>query len=57
MDNSSLSLTFFANAIKLIRSARHKINRQINLTMVQTYFEIGRMIIDNEQKGNERAKY
>lgn len=57
MNNSSLSSSFFANAIKLIRSARHKIHRQINLTMVQTYFEIGRMIIDNEQKGSERAKY
>ena len=57
MNNSSLNTSFFTNAIQLIRSARHKIHRQINLTMVQTYFEIGRMIIDNEQQGSERAEY
>lgn len=57
MDNSLMNPAFFNNAINLIRSARHKIHRQINLTMVQTYFEIGRMIVENEQKGSERAKY
>ena len=29
----------------------------VNLTMVHTYFEIGRMIIEDEQEGKERAKY
>jgi hypothetical protein len=45
MDNSPLDSSFFTAAINLVRSAQQKINRQINLTMVQTYFEIGKMIV------------
>ena len=36
MQNLQLNTSFFAHAIQLIRSARHKINREINTTMVQT---------------------
>ena len=57
MDNSPLDSSFFTSAINLVRSAQQKINRQINLTMVQTYFDIGKMIVENEQKGDERAEY
>ena len=57
MQNLQLNTSFFAHAIQLIRSARHKINREINTTMVQTYYEIGRMIVDNEQQGHDRAAY
>ena len=57
MDNSPLDSSFFTAAINLVRSAQQKINRQINLTMVQTYFDIGKMIVENEQKGDERAEY
>lgn len=57
MNNSSIDAPFFRNAINLVRSARNKISRQINLTMVQTYFDIGRMIVENEQSGSERAEY
>lgn len=40
------------NSIKsLIKNARGGIIRNINITMVLTYFEIGRMIVDDEQKG------
>lgn len=31
--------------------------RTINQTMVHTYFEIGRMIVEEEQGGKERAEY
>lgn len=29
----------------------------VNLAMVHTYFEIGKMIVEEEQEGNNRAKY
>lgn len=38
-------------------SARHSVLKQINITMVNTYFEIGHMIFENEQSGVKRAKY
>lgn len=31
--------------------------RTINQTMVQTYYEIGRMIVEEEQNGKNRAEY
>ena len=57
MNNLPLDSSFFKDAINLVRLAQQKINRQINLTMVRTYFDIGKMIVENEQKGDERAEY
>ena len=37
--------------------ARKKVLQTVNHTMVITYFEIGRMIIEEEQNGKERADY
>ena len=58
--NSKLSQInhVFVNQIKdLLQSARQQVVRQVNQTMVYTYFEIGRRIIEEEQQGKERAKY
>ncbi|MFA9499230.1 YhcG family protein [Mannheimia sp. E30BD] len=41
----------------LLDMARQKVMTTVNHTMVQTYFEIGRMIVEDELQGNERAKY
>lgn len=41
----------------LIESARHTAIRAINTTMVHTYFHIGRLIVEHEQKGERRAAY
>jgi len=41
----------------LIQTARQSIVRTIDHTMVYTYFEIGRMIVEDEQQGEERAEY
>jgi DUF1016 N-terminal domain len=43
--------------VALIELAHKKVATTVNLTMVHTYFEIGRAIIDDEQDGKERAKY
>jgi len=41
----------------LLNDVRHRIIQSVNHTMVLTYFEIGRMIVEEEQNGNERADY
>ncbi len=41
----------------LLIEARTRVLQTVNHTMVLTYFEIGRMIIEEEQNGKERADY
>jgi len=41
----------------LLNESRYKIVQSVNHTMVLTYFEIGRMIVEEEQNGMERAAY
>lgn len=48
---------FFAQIVDLLQSARSKVMQTINKTMVLTYFEVGRMIVEEEQNGKERAAY
>jgi len=40
-----------------LQNARHQVLRTVNSTMVCTYFEIGRMIVEEEQSGKDRAEY
>ncbi len=48
---------FFSQVVDLLQSARNKVLRTVNQTMVLTYFEIGRMLVEEEQGGKERADY
>lgn len=48
---------FYQKIAKLLTQARNSVVQTINKTMVQTYFEIGRMIVEEEQDGNIRAEY
>ena len=41
----------------LIEEAKGNVVRNINTTMLITNFEIGRMIVEEEQKGKHRADY
>ncbi|MBN2660012.1 MAG: hypothetical protein JXR54_01930, partial [Tannerellaceae bacterium] len=42
---------------ELLKLAQNTVVQTVNKTMVQTYFEIGKMIVKEEQKGKERAEY
>ncbi|MBY0243862.1 MAG: PDDEXK nuclease domain-containing protein [Sphingobacteriaceae bacterium] len=53
----SHSLDFYQQVSDLLKQARENVIRAINTTMVHTYFEIGRMIIEEEQNGSHRAEY
>lgn len=43
--------------VDLLNKARTEIVRNINKTMVYTYYEIGRIIVEEEQEGKGRAGY
>ena len=47
----------YAAIVQLLQSARQAVVRSVNQTMVHTYYEIGRMIVEDEQQGKERAQY
>ena len=58
MNGIEKSTENFYNKIKeLLKQAQTTVVHTVNKTMVITYFEIGKMIIEEEQKGKERAKY
>ncbi len=52
-NNPSLS----ERVITLIEEARRKVASVANVALVYTYYEIGRMIVEDEQGGLERADY
>ena len=46
------------NSIKiLMEKARNEVAREVNNILVQTYWEIGRIIVEDEQGHSERAEY
>lgn len=54
----SASLNKLYNSIsRIIEEARSTAYRAANFAMVQAYWNIGRMIVEEEQKGKERADY
>ena len=47
----------FQQVVELLQNARQQVLRTVNSTMICTYFEIGRMIVEEEQSGKDRAEY
>ena len=41
----------------IFEQGRRKVISAVNSAMVQTYWEIGRQIVEYEQHGNEKAEY
>ena len=41
----------------ILEESRKFVATTVNTAMVQTYFEIGRLIVEEEQHGNVRAEY
>ena len=55
---SEIMKTELAERIEqLIAEAKKRTISAVNTAMVYTYYEIGRMIVDDEQQGEERAQY
>jgi predicted nuclease of restriction endonuclease-like (RecB) superfamily len=48
---------FFESVVSIIEKARKYVGRTADLAMCVTYFEVGRMIVEEEQGGMARAEY
>ncbi len=53
----SIIVDFYNKIAELLKNARKEVVQTVNKTMVYTYFEIGRRIVEEEQKGKARAEY
>lgn len=42
---------------QVIQQARSQVRQTVNSAMVQSYWEIGRLLVEHEQQGKERAEY
>jgi predicted nuclease of restriction endonuclease-like (RecB) superfamily len=49
--------TIFDRVTQLLKEARNSVARAVNSAMVYTYFEIGKLIVEEEQAGKGRAEY
>ena len=48
---------FYQEIKELLHSAKNRVYQTINITMTQTYFQIGKRIVEEEQGGESRAEY
>ena len=47
----------YASICEILESARKTAYKAVNTAMVQAYWQIGRLIMEDEQEGEQRAKY
>jgi predicted nuclease of restriction endonuclease-like (RecB) superfamily len=57
MDKLSRPDNLYDRITDLLKRAQRSVIQTVNNTMVLTYFEIGRIIVNEEQSGKERADY
>lgn len=56
-NNDEIINEMYNKISNIILNNKNKIVYQINNTLVETYFLIGKVIVENEQNGNIRAEY
>ena len=49
--------SFYNQVLELFQNAKRKVSSAVNMTMVYSYYEAGRMIVEEEQQGKARAEY
>lgn len=57
MSDNLQNKMIFQQVVELLKNAQQQVLRTVNSTMVYTYFEVGRMIVEEEQNGKDRAEY
>ena len=57
MDELRNEEKFYEQVIQLFKNAKSSVTAAVNMTMVYSYYEAGRMIVKEEQNGKERAEY
>lgn len=48
---------FFDRVLEVLKNARKQAKTALNISMVYSYYEVGRMIVEEEQNGEQRAEY
>ena len=56
-NNASLAADFYDEIRSIVQSARSRVYTAVNTAMVETYWRIGKRIVEEEQQGQERAAY
>ncbi|WP_447046007.1 PDDEXK nuclease domain-containing protein [Vreelandella sp. H-I2] len=57
-EQSPIAFSSLVSAItQQIEQARGQVRQAVNTAMVQSYWEVGRLIVEHEQQGNRRAEY
>ncbi|WP_312265896.1 MULTISPECIES: PDDEXK nuclease domain-containing protein [Neisseria] len=55
--NTPAHHTLLQHIADVIQQARNQVRSAVNSAMVQSYWEIGRLIVEHEQQGEKRAAY
>lgn len=56
-DNQPFTVNFIEQIKHLLREAQYGVVRSVNSIMVQTYFELGKRIVEHEQSGKDYSNY
>jgi len=49
--------TLYGAIRKILENARQKAYKAVNVTMIRAYWQIGRLIVEDEHQGEQRAEY
>ncbi len=55
--NTPISTELLSAVRNLLHESRTQLQQTVNHVMVKTYWEVGRLIVEEEQKGDKRAAY
>lgn len=56
-NSTSISADFYNEIRHIVQSAKSKVYTAVNSAMVEAYWLIGKRIVEEEQQGEDRAKY
>lgn len=56
-DITAINRDFLESVSEVLLEARKNAKTAVNLSMVYAYYEIGRIIVEEEQRGEQRAAY
>ena len=53
----TISENFLSSVLEVLKQAQRNAKTAVNIAMVYAYYEIGRLIVEEEQHGENRAAY
>lgn len=57
MSNDLVNNNLYNKISELLQKAQSQVKQQVNSLMVITYWNVGKLIVEDEQQGNNRAEY